>query len=134
VFSNNISRSTSRGFQIQGSSQYNSFTDNTVFSSSLYGFAMGASSYNTISNNTIRDSGAGTTNNAILLDNSDNNLIVGNSITDSSATTNNYGINISNSTSDANYLADNTLNGSSINDAGTGTVYGGQLDGSGNFE
>lgn len=56
----------------------------------------------------------------------------GNNIKDSSGT--GYAINISGTAAQAVYLADNTLGGGTINDLGTGTIYGGQVSASGNFQ
>ena len=112
----------------------NTVSGNNLQSTSTYGiYLQSSTSGNSITGNKIHDSGGGGVNNGIYLDASDSNTITGNSITDSSATTNNYAINISNNTSDTNYLADNTLGGGSINDAGTGTIYGGQLNSSNAF-
>jgi parallel beta-helix repeat protein len=114
---------------------FNTFTGNTLRgdSTSFYGFQLNSANSNTISNNTIIDTGGNTTNNAISISTSDSNNITGNTITDTTHTTNNFAIDITNSSSDTNYLSNNTLGGASINDLGTGTIYGGQLDSGGNY-
>lgn len=110
-------------------------TNNTINSNFISGNNIGvllesSSNNNLVTSNKFRDSGGATSNNAVLLNGSDSNTITANSVTDSSATTTNYAINVYNSTSDTNYLADNMLGTGSINDAGTGTKYSSQLDGS----
>ena len=121
------------GYGVDVSGDYNTITGNTATGNS-WGIYLYTANSNTISGNSMHDSGSSTNNNGIYLSSSDSNTITSNSVTDSSATTTNYAINIFNSTSDTNYLADNTLGGGSINDAGTGTIYGGQVDGSGNYD
>jgi len=91
------------------------------------------STYNTIDGNMIYDSGNTTVNNGIYISASDNNSITSNNIYDTTHSSSNYAIYVFDSTSDANYLADNSLGGGSINDNGTGTIMGGQLNSSGNF-
>jgi parallel beta-helix repeat protein len=111
----------------------NVITGNSLQGNSSRGIGLVSSQNNTVAGNNFSNNGGNTTNSAIYLDATDGNTITGNNITDSSATTTNYAINISNITSDANYLANNTLGGGSINDAGNGTVYGGQVNASDNF-
>jgi len=93
----------------------------------------GGSNNNTISGNTLYNNGGGTANNSIYFPgsaNADFNTITSNSINDTSGTTTNYAINITDNTSDKNYLSGNvftsTAGTSTINDAGTGTVYASQ--------
>jgi|GEM_PF-286374 len=93
----------------------------------------GGSNNNTISGNNLYNNGGATANNSIYFSgsaNGDSNTITGNSINDTSGTTTNYAINITDNTSDKNYLADNvfvsTAGTSTINDAGTGTIYANQ--------
>ncbi len=81
---------------------------------------------NTISHNSVRNSGQATTNNGIRLISSSYNIIANNKIADAEATTNNYAINIDDSVSTANELNNNSLGGGSVNNSGTGTIYGGQ--------
>ena len=117
---------------IANSSSNNSVTGNTISDSPSRAIYLHTGAIeNSISANNIFNSGGGSLNNAIYLDAADSNSIIGNSINDSSATTNNYSINIFNSTSDTNYLADNTLDAGSVNDAGTGTIYANQISGTG---
>jgi parallel beta-helix repeat protein len=134
---NTITGNTTRSNNVWGisinSSNDNTITGNTVQGDINYAIYLSYSSNNTVGSNNLYDNGDTTDNNALYLTASSNNTITGNTITDSSATTTNYAINISDSTSSANYLADNTLGGGSINNAGTGTIYGGQLDASNNY-
>lgn len=126
---NNITGNTARsnvyGIYIN-SSDSTTVSSNNLNGNTTYGIYLATANTNLISSNRIVDSGGATTNNAIYLSASDSNSIVGNSITDSSASSNNYSINIFNATSDTNNLSDNTLGAGTINNAGTGTVYGGQ--------
>jgi parallel beta-helix repeat protein len=108
-------------------------TGNTILTTTTYGILITAANNNAVSSNKIYNSGGAATNNAIYLTNADSNSITGNNITDTSATTNNYAINVNAATDDTNYIANNTLGGGSINDAGTGTIYGGQVNASSNF-
>jgi parallel beta-helix repeat protein len=111
----------------QGSN--NTVSGNTFTNNTNYGVLIDASGTNTVSGNNLMNSGGPTNNNAIYLQgNGDGNLITNNTITDTSATTN-YAINISAATNDATYLANNTLGAGTINDVGTGTIYGGQSNG-----
>ncbi len=133
-FSNNIVISSgSNGFQIT-SSTHSIFADNTINSNGSEGISLASSSnFNTISGNKLHDNGGANNNNSISLSNSDSNLITSNNTTDTSCTTTCYAIYIVNAGSDTNYLANNTLGTGSINDAGTGTIYGGQTNSAGNY-
>lgn len=115
------------------SASNNTVTDNIVQGAQMWGVYLYNSHYNTLAANRVSDTGGSANNDAIYLDASDNNTVTNNTITDSSATTTNYAINIAAATDDNNYIAGNTLGGGSINNAGTGTVYGGQLSGTGAF-
>lgn len=127
----NISQGNSGyGFDLLSSS-YNVLSSNTTQGNSGYGIGLLSALNNQITSNKIHDNGGAGNNNGIYLSGADSNSITSNSITDTSATTTNYAISISNSTSDTNYLADNLLGTGSINDVGTGTIYGGQLNSSG---
>ena len=123
---------TSEGIRIGSSSNYNTVTGNSA-QGNTYSIHLSNSNNNIVGSNAVFGNGLSTTNNAIYIETSDNNTITGNTITDASATTTNYAINITDSTSDTNYLANNTLGGGSINDAGTGTIYAGQQDSNGYF-
>ncbi len=116
-----------------GYSPNNTLSSNTILENTTYGLYSASSANNVIASNRFVDSGGTANNNAIYLGASDSNTVTGNTITDASATTTNYAINISDSLSDTNYLADNSLGTGSINDAGTGTRYGGQVNASGNY-
>jgi hypothetical protein len=90
------------------------------------------SNNNLISTNRLHDNGSTGANDSIRVSASDNNQIVNNQITDTAGT--GFAINIFNSTSDNNYLADNSYSGTgatTINNAGTGTIFGGQRNSSG---
>ncbi len=80
------------------------------------------------------NNGETTDNNAIYLDNTlnntDNNTITGNSITDSFASSTNDAITIRGA---GNYVAGNDLGGGQLKATGTGTVFGGQVNVSGNY-
>ncbi len=112
---------------------YGVISGNNISSVTVYAIHLNGANSSVVSGNKIHDSGGNTTNNGIYLATSDSNQITGNVVSDSSASSNNYAINISNSTADTNTLSDNTLGGGSINDSGTGTVYSGQTNSSGNF-
>lgn len=102
-------------------------SSNTFYANTGYGITVDDSSSNTVSSNRIQNSGGSTDNNAIYIqNNSDSNTITGNTITDSSATVTNYAIRIASAGSDTNYLSNNSPGSGTINDSGTGTVYGGQ--------
>ena len=132
ISGNTISDSVNPGILLSASS-HNTVTSNTVRNSYVGISLLVSNTDNTIANNTIVDSGGASFNNGISVNASDNNTITSNKISDTTHTTNNYAINISNSTSDNNYLADNTLGTGSINNVGTGTVFGGQVTTSGNY-
>jgi parallel beta-helix repeat protein len=106
---------------------------NTINASTTYGVYLNGANSGSISGNKVYDTGGATTNNGIYIVSSDSNSITSNFISDTSATTNNYAVNVFNATSDTNYIAGNTLGGGSVNDSGTGTTYGGQVNSSGNF-
>ncbi len=80
----------------------------------------------TVSDNTFANAGT----DAISLTNADNIKIANNTITNNGGS--GYGISID-AASDGTYLNDNTLGGYAINDLGTNTTYGGQVDGSNNY-
>ena len=143
IFFQNASSNTVTGNTTQGGTNYgmrldtssnNTITGNTIRDNGTRGITLLTSSNsNNISGNSFSDNGGASANNAIYLDASDSNSITSNVISDISASTTNYAININNSTADTNYLADNTLGGSSVQDLGAGTIYGGQVNSSGNF-
>jgi fibronectin-binding autotransporter adhesin len=88
---------------------------------------------NTIQANTIIDQGGTGSGSAILISNSSNanNVVRDNIITDTAGT--GYSINNAGSST---YIAGNTFSGTgaaSINDTGTGTIHGGQVNSSTNF-
>ncbi len=136
VTNNTISTSGRDGIRINISATNSLVSGNTITNSASNGINVYISnSNNTISNNTISASGTvTTTSSGIIVDNSSNsNTITDNNITDTAGT--GYAIYVKNGT--ANYLADNYYSGTgaaSINDTATGTVFGGQLNGSGDYQ
>lgn len=128
----NISQGNGYGVTLGSGSDHATLTGNTIVGNSVYGVNLSSTSYNTVSSNTIYDNG-GSNNNGIYAASSSNNTITSNTISDSTHGTSNYAIYISDAASSTNYLADNTLGGGTVNDQGTGTIYGGQVDASGNF-
>jgi hypothetical protein len=120
------------------SSQYNDVTGNQVNTNTSGGMLLTNTSIdNNVSTNNLYNNGGGTTTEGIVVTNSDDNLITSNHITDSTCSTNCYAIDITASTSDRTFLSGNTFNGGSptetINDQGTGTIYGGQTNSSGAY-
>jgi parallel beta-helix repeat protein len=133
VFSGNVAEGNDlAGYFIHDSSD-NVLTGNVSRNNAGPGVTLLGGESNVVSGNSLSNNGDSTDNNGVLIDASDSNTITGNSITDTSAASTNYAINISNSTSDNNYLSNNTLGGGTINDDGTGTVYVGQVNGSGDY-
>jgi parallel beta-helix repeat protein len=142
VTGNTVTNSANTGIEVHYSNN-SVFTSNKISNSANQGFYLVGWGTNTlgrdniISDNVFTDNGGSTANNSIYLSVADGNTITGNSITDTSHSTTNYAINISDPGSDANYVSDNTLGGGTINDAsdatGGFTIYGGQLNLSGNF-
>jgi parallel beta-helix repeat protein len=129
ISSNTISNTTERGIYAQGNQA--SITGNTVSNSGIYGIeVLGVN--DAVTGNIISDSGGSTDNNGLYVSFADSALVSGNKITDSSATTTNYAISIHTFATNTT-LTGNTLGGGSINDTGTGTIYGGQLNSSGNY-
>ncbi len=139
--------STLTGNTAQGNTQYgiNIFgsdtneasqvvTGNSIKDNAQGGINVYNSHDNTISGNKVHDNGGATTNNGIRLEAADNNTVSGNNVTDSSCSTTCYALNISSSTSNNNYLGGNTIDAGTINDVGTGTIYGGQLDNNGDYK
>lgn len=140
-FNINANNNTLTGNTVQGatqaiqiSSDFNTVTGNTVNASTTYGIYLTSANNNSVSSNRIYDTGGATSNNGIYLTSSSNNTFTDNAISDTSATTTNYAINITTAASATNTLAGNILGGGSINDgAPTTTLYGGQVNDSGNY-
>ncbi len=134
ITGNTASNNSNAGFAIASGSSANTITGNTA-NGNLYGIALDGSSNNVITGNTTADNGGTTTNNGYYLSSSSNNTITSNIITDSSHSTSNFAINVSNTSSTGNYLSNNNLGGGSINTpTAAGTIYGGQLDNSNNYQ
>ena len=131
VTGNTVLSATETGIDLEDTNNSN-ISANTV-SDSLYGISLINSNNNSVSANNLSDNGDSTYNDAIYLEIADKNTITDNTITDISATLDNVAITIYDSDSDNNYLSNNTLGGGSINDAGTGTIYAGQLNNNGGF-
>lgn len=130
VSNNRIESSTDSGMYI--TTDFNTISSNVISDTGLFGsIDLSNANNNTVTGNVISNSGGATINDAIVVNGGSTNTISSNIITDSSATTNNYAININSGSS--NYLADNTLGGSSIRNQGTDTIFGGQLNSSGNY-
>ena len=121
------------GIFLNSSADSNEVSGNTLVTNSTYGIYLNGVSNNLITANRIQDNGGSTANNAIYVANSSSNTIHNNAITDPTHTSTNYAINIFDTGSSNNDLANNTLGGGSINDAGTGTIYSGQQNANGYF-
>jgi parallel beta-helix repeat protein len=131
TISGNTFQGNAHGILIESSSN-NTISGNTSQGNIYYGiFIESSSNNNVISGNKVHDNGGSASYDGIKIYNdSDSNLISSNDITDTAGT--GYAINIADSTCDNNYLVGNRYSGtgaSSINDAGTGTIYGSQLFG-----
>jgi len=131
ISGNTVQGNSSNGIYLSSSSN-NTISGNTVQGNNYHGIYLYSSSNNTISGNKIHDNGgSGAYDGISISSNSDANLISSNDITDTAGT--GYAINISSSDCENNYLVGNRYSGtgaSSINDSGTGTIYGSQLYGS----
>lgn len=134
ITGNSLAENNRSGIVLDNGSRNNTVSSNAFQWNDTYGVWIGNSSNgNAIVANSFNNNGGDAHNNAIYLDNSDNTDITANSITDEYTDTTNYAINISNSTSNTTHVADNSLGGGSINDSGTGTVYGGQVTSAGDY-
>ncbi len=129
ITGNTVEGNGNSGIIVENAANFNTITGNSLQSNAIAGILVSSNS-NVASGNKIHNNGGGTTNNGIYLTTADSNTIVGNDITDTSASSNNYAVNITDAASDTNYLADNTLGTGTINNAGTGTRFGGQDTGS----
>lgn len=132
VSGNSASNNTDTGIYVYSASNA-AVSGNTVSGNGAKGLRMEWSDGNSINANRFVDNGGATTNESIYIYETDNSQISGNKVTDSSATTNSYSINIDGSGSANTYLSDNTLGTGSIRDTGTGTIFGGQVNSSGNY-
>lgn len=135
ISGNNISNIDGKGILLTTSAQNNIVTGNNINTIGLEGIDTAGADYTQISDNYIYNFAtvtAGSDGIAITGD-SDNNSIIANRITDGGS---GQAIDIGASANNT-YLADNTYSGtgaSSINDGGTNTIFGNQLDSSGNIE
>lgn len=129
VTGNTSQSNAQRGIQLVGADS-NVVSSNTFIGNTEAGIYLSSANNTVITGNRVHDNGGSGAFDGIFLVTSDNNQVTTNNITDTAGT--GYAINISNSASDNTYLADNTYSGTgatAINNAGTGTVYGGQLAG-----
>jgi len=138
VNSNNISNNTNLGARIIGGPT-TTFNDNKVQGNGIFGGIEVRDSVNgSFSNNSFINNGGATANNGIQFilgsATSENNSITGNIFSDDSCTTTCRAIDIADASISNTYLADNTLGNGTIRDLGTDTIYGGQLDSSGNYD
>ncbi len=124
----NVTNSNISGIYLNTATN-NVISSNTTNSNSSYGIGLlTTSTGNTISSNRLHDNGSTGSGSGIHFTSSSSNQITGNQITDTAGTS--YAINISNAGSSSNYLSDNTFSGTgatTINDAGTNTIYAGQM-------
>lgn len=132
ISGNTLKSNANIGIFLSASSNNAVNSNNVQASTSSSIYLYNGSDSNIVSGNRLHDSDGAADNNGIYVYGSSSNALTSNVISDASATTTNYAININN-TSSSNYLADNTLGGGSVNNLGTGTVYGGQTDNSGDF-
>jgi fibronectin-binding autotransporter adhesin len=139
VSNNEVIGSTSYGIQVD-SSINDVVSNNNVSTAGTYGIYLSTVSNTVVSGNNLRDNGGSGANDSIRvysgggINVSNNNSITGNKIDDTAGT--GYAINIFDAAVNSTYLADNYYNGTgatAINDTGTGTIFGGQLNGSGAF-
>ncbi|MEO5691178.1 MAG: right-handed parallel beta-helix repeat-containing protein, partial [Candidatus Saccharimonadales bacterium] len=161
ISSNVVVASTSTGISLSSSSNYNTITGNTVTGGATEGIFLSSSSHNTITSNVVEgnattgigvsfvsdnnivsnnrvhnNGGSGGSHGIYVYWSASYNRIVDNAVTDTAGS--GYAINVINfsGASTGNYVAGNTYSGTgatTINDAATGTIYGGQTNGSTNY-
>lgn len=106
----------------------NSVTNNFIQGNAQHGIYLDDANNTIVSSNRIRENGAYSSYSGIyVIDHSDGSQITDNLITDDGGT--GYAIDIADVDADNIYLADNTYSGTgatTINNAGTNTIYGGQ--------
>ncbi|HRF28156.1 MAG TPA: carbohydrate binding domain-containing protein [Candidatus Saccharibacteria bacterium] len=136
VSGNSISENPSAGIRMSGETR-STVVGNTIRGggSNVYGiYLLSSAGNNAISSNTIYDTGGAGATNGIYLDVASYNNLTNNVIGDSSCTTTCYAININNASATGNYVASNNIDsGASINNIGTNTLTGGQMNGSGAY-
>ena len=141
ISGNNVLNSSNMGIRLEQATN-NIISNNNVQTAANYGISLSinsaGSNNNIVSGNRIKNTGGALNNYGIVAAFSSNNSITGNDITDNSCTSTCYAIYIQDATSTTNYLANNHHSGSAANpsiisDAGTGTIYANQTDGSGNL-
>lgn len=137
IADNNIDGSnTSNGaVGLIGGSSDNTISNNIFKSNNDISLRIATSRNNIITSNLFTDNGgSGAINVVSISGNSDNNTISRNTFRDTVGTGN--AIHIGSSSAENTYLDGNSLSGpgaSTIQDNGTGTIYGGQTDGFGNY-
>ena len=131
--SSNTVDGSNRGMYLAGSNDFNVISGNSIYSSTNEAIRLDTSDSNVIAGNLTSISGGASSFDAIYINNSDYNQITSNRLLDTECNADCYGINVFNASSDNNYVADNYISDSdgdddwTINDAGTGTIYGGQI-------
>lgn len=120
---------------LTGGSSDNSISNNIFRNNANISLRIATSRNNIVSNNLFTDNGGtGSIDALVITGNSDNNTISRNTFRDTAGTGN--AIYIGSSSADNNYLEGNSLAGpgaNTISDGGTGTIYGGQTNNSGNY-
>jgi parallel beta-helix repeat protein len=133
ITGNHIYGNTGHGIALEEDADRNTISGNTISANLLSGIRITGSNNNLVSGNNVYNNGASTSWDAIgISGDSDNNNISSNHITDTAGTS--HAIDIVDATVNNTYLAGNTYSGTgaaTINDAGTGTIYGSQLANSG---
>jgi parallel beta-helix repeat protein len=130
VVSGNTVSANTTGIRLSSTSG-DSVTGNTITTNSSDGINLLSANTNIINGNKIHDSGGSGGSDGINVTTSDNNSITNNDITDTAGTGAAHAIEIVSGTS--NYLSGNHYSGTGatdISDAGTTTVYAGQLNSS----
>jgi hypothetical protein len=135
VISNNtINNSASHGVFVNngtGGSSRITIEGNIIHDNGDSGVNIGiGSAFNVIGNNLNDNDSSGTGSSLTLSGNANSMQFIGNYINESDGT---YGISI-HALADDTYIADNYISATNgISDSGTDTIYGGQMDASGNF-
>jgi parallel beta-helix repeat protein len=135
VASNTVTSNGADGVYVESNSNYNNISGNTITSNASSGVEIWNSSINNqVTGNLLRDNGGTGSSSSIRISLSSNNTtITNNTITDTAGT--GFAVLIASGIT-GTVLGGNTYSGtgaSSISDLGTGTVYNGQTDASGNY-
>jgi parallel beta-helix repeat protein len=133
ISSNIINNNSNYGIYISSGGSTpsrNTISNNVIHDNTDSGISVGTGLTTLIIGNNFNDNDSTGTGDSILLSNADYAQVIGNYIAEADGTT---AINITASTTDA-YIADNKIDSTNgISDSGTDTIYGGQMDASGNF-